>query len=82
MANSVDPDQLDLHCLQKQGMSGFSRTMVQTIFDFRGMDKFEILASSSQRQKSFAGKSSLCFPCILIILMELLLQERIFFFFA
>ena len=37
MANSVDPDQLasqkptdlDLHCLQKQGISGFSRTRVK-----------------------------------------------------
>ena len=32
MANSADPDQkptdLDLHCLQKQGISGFSRTRV------------------------------------------------------
>ena len=30
MANSADPDQkptdLDLHCLQRQGISGFSRT--------------------------------------------------------
>ena len=33
MANSADPDQLassDLHCLQKQGISGFSRTRVNT----------------------------------------------------
>ena len=34
MANSVDPDQLaptdlDLHCLQRQGISGFSRTRVK-----------------------------------------------------
>ena len=32
MANSADPDQkptnLDLHCLQRQGVSGFSRTKV------------------------------------------------------
>ena len=33
MANSADPDQLassdlDLHCLQRQGISGFSRTRV------------------------------------------------------
>ena len=34
MANSADPDQLaswtdlDLHCFQKQGISGFSRTRV------------------------------------------------------
>ena len=27
MANSADPD-LDLHCLQRQGISGFSRTRV------------------------------------------------------
>ena len=37
MANSADPDQLafqkptdlDLHCLQRQGISGFSRTKVK-----------------------------------------------------
>ena len=32
MANSADPDQstdLDLHCLQKQSISGFSRTWVK-----------------------------------------------------
>ena len=34
MVNSVDPDQLeptdlDLHCLQRQGISGFSRTRVK-----------------------------------------------------
>ena len=28
MANSADPD-LDLHCLQRQGISGFSRTRVK-----------------------------------------------------
>ena len=34
MANNADPDQLasstdvDLHCLQRQGISGFSRTRV------------------------------------------------------
>ena len=40
MANSVDPDQLaswkptdlDLHCLQRQGISGFSRTRVNHTF--------------------------------------------------
>ena len=34
MANSADPDQptdLDLHCLQRQGISGFSRTRVNNI---------------------------------------------------
>ena len=39
MTNSVDPDQLasseptdlDLHCLQEQGISGFSRTRVNMI---------------------------------------------------
>ena len=33
MANNTDPDQkptdLDLHCLQRQGISGFSRTRVK-----------------------------------------------------
>ena len=40
MANSADPDQLassekptdlDLHCLQRQDISGFSRTRVNTV---------------------------------------------------
>ena len=28
MANSADPTDLDLHCLQRQGISGFSKTRV------------------------------------------------------
>ena len=42
MPNSVDPDQLptdlDLHCLQMQGISGFSRTMINfsTKYDVLG----------------------------------------------
>ena len=28
MANSAEPTDLDLHCLQKQGISGYSRTRV------------------------------------------------------
>ena len=36
MANSADPDQLasdlDLHCLQRQGISGFSRIRVKKFF--------------------------------------------------
>ena len=31
MANSADPD-LDLHCLQRQGISGLSRTRVKIIW--------------------------------------------------
>ena len=33
MANSADPD-LDLHCLQIQSISGFSRTRVNVCFDY------------------------------------------------
>ena len=40
MANSANPDQLaqkptdlDLHCLQRQDISGFSRTGVKVCFD-------------------------------------------------
>ena len=39
MANSADPDQLSskptdlgLHCLQRQGIIGFSRTRVKPVF--------------------------------------------------
>ena len=32
MANSADPG-LDLHCLQRQGISGFSRTRVNTAYE-------------------------------------------------
>ena len=43
MANSADPDQvasqkptdLDLHCLQMQGISGFSRTRVKSLSEER-----------------------------------------------
>ena len=40
MANSVDPDQLaylDLHCLQMQGISGFSRTRVKNMENLPGV---------------------------------------------
>ena len=34
MTNSADPDpDLDLHCLQKQGISGFSRTRVKFLLN-------------------------------------------------
>ena len=47
MANSADPDELasdlDLHCLQKQGLSGFSRTRVNlSIVDFSLIVSLEI----------------------------------------
>ena len=46
MANSADPDQLasvesvDLHCLQRQGISGFSGTRVKDLKDFAKRDNF------------------------------------------
>ena len=44
MTNSADPDQkptdLDLHCLQRQGISGFSRTRVKAI-RWNDAQKFE-----------------------------------------
>ena len=48
MANSADPDQkptdLDLHCMQRQGISGFSRTRVNiTGTDFRVGKEWEKL---------------------------------------
>ena len=47
MANSADPDQLassDLHCLQRQGISGFSRTRVKKDYlcQFNGYMYFKI----------------------------------------
>ena len=30
MTNNGNPDQLDLHCLQRQGISGFNRTRVNS----------------------------------------------------
>ena len=41
MANRADPDQLadlDLHCLQRQGISGFSRTKVKIHLEAVKMD--------------------------------------------
>ena len=52
MANSADPDQLassidlDLHCLQRQGISGFSRTRVNMQPSVQGIlkvSKYEYL---------------------------------------
>ena len=50
MANSADPDQLassDLHCMQRQGISGVSRTRVKspfrTIFFTTGRSKPVVL---------------------------------------
>ena len=43
IANSADPDQptdLDLHCLQRQGISGFSRTWVNIEAALTGSFKF------------------------------------------
>ena len=37
MANSADPlDPLDLHCLQRQAISGFSMTRVKVYFLYSG----------------------------------------------
>ena len=46
MVNSADPDQLasseatdlDLHCLQRQGISGFSRTRVKSTNSIKPTD--------------------------------------------
>ena len=58
MANSADPDQLastdlDLHCLQMQGVSGFSRTMVKRQLYSHGM--FLLSLSSSTRSAAEAS---------------------------
>ena len=48
MTNSVDPDQLasptdlDIHCLQRWGTSGFSRTRVK-VSKYFGYSKYSIL---------------------------------------
>ena len=54
MANSADPDQLasdlDLHCLQRQDISGFSRTRVKRRFQYSEIyiiTKFVIVSSVS-----------------------------------
>ena len=47
MANSADPDQLasqkptdlDLHCLQRPGISGFSRTRVKNLILSQGQSQ-------------------------------------------
>ena len=47
MANSADPDQLasseatdlDLHCLQRQGIAGFSRTGVKGLSSLKVVGK-------------------------------------------
>ena len=52
MANSADPDQkptdLDLHCLQRQSLSGFSRTRVKTFQKLRLLLKERICYQREQ----------------------------------
>ena len=46
MTNSADPDQLatdlDLHCLQRQGITGFSRTRVKELKCINIKDIYDI----------------------------------------
>ena len=47
MANSVDPDHLassdlDLHCLQRQDISGFSRTRVNDLVSLTEIRPFKL----------------------------------------
>ena len=49
MANSADPDlkkptDLDLHCLQRQGKSGFSRTRVKRKIGFPENSPYSVFA--------------------------------------
>ena len=63
MANSADPDQLasvkptdlDLHCLLRQCISGFSRTMV----------KYEV--TWNVFKLSFVRHSHMLYPCAFIL---------------
>ena len=57
MTNSVDPDKkptnLDLHCLQKQGVSGFSRTRAKNrLFGTRSNVKQKKTLSENNNMKT------------------------------
>ena len=54
MANSADPDQLaptdlDLHCLQRHGIPGFSRTRVKNTTTFVG--SFCVVSQTEERER-------------------------------
>ena len=82
MANSADPDQLakptdlDLHCLQRQGISGFSRTRIYKssdvyciitvtfyIFCLHSTIHYLLVIFFSSLQKLFCGCSSKLSKC-------------------
>ena len=50
MTNRVDPDQLadlELHCLQRQGISRFSRTMVNQYLDPSNTKPYTVITLSN-----------------------------------
>ena len=63
MANSADPDQLadlDLHCLQRQSISGFSRTRVKLFFH----PKSTIISLISTRKHAVVTQKSFTEVCL------------------
>ena len=75
MANSVDPDQLassdlDLHCLQKQDISVFSRTRVNSFFYHHFSEKLKpgikYLADHSHEISSLTFMSDQGLYCLYI----------------
>ena len=77
MANSADPDQLassqkptdlDLHCLQRQGISGFSRTRFNKIFQHhpyleKNGANFEKKKKKKLAYQLYHGKRALTLAC-------------------
>ena len=71
MTNNADPDQLamkkpadlDLHCLQKQGLSGFNRTRVNLLLFYKnkkGYCNFRCFLSYSIHLKINYGMTGSC----------------------
>ena len=64
MTNSADPDQLasseakylDLHCLQRQGISGFSRIRVNSTLYSKSFDR----SLSEKELMVYTGKIQIC----------------------
>ena len=71
MTNSADPD-LDLHCLQRQGISRFSRTRV----NYFGVVKVIVVSSTASSHPRGEGEGEYWFPVCIGISVTLVRQAQ------
>ena len=74
MSNSADPDQLasstdlDLHCLQRQGISGFSRTRVKCMVSLR-VPQYRFCNETAYQNDGLVIVPNIQIPCLFTILI-------------